>query len=107
MKMLFIYLALFVGQMNTLRDKPVVHPQPQCNLAKVQFGGKLLTLVNAPGAVDLPTVPPMAVSQKVPWFVYAKNLDPGAVTVLGKVQSSFQVKVNQTVNIHSNGTGIP
>jgi hypothetical protein len=104
MKTSLICLALFVGQMNTLQDKPVVHLQPHRNSIDIGFGGDLLELLNAPALLNLPALPPRVDSQGRPWSIDVKNLGPGAVTVAGKDQFSVPIKVGKTVHISWNGT---
>jgi hypothetical protein len=104
MKTSLICLALFIGQMNTLQDKQVVHLQAHRNNIAIAFGGDLLELLNAPQIVNLPPSPPKLDSQGNPWSVDVKNLGPGAVTVVDKAQFSVHIHVGQTVHILSNGT---
>jgi len=104
MKTSLIYLALLLGQVNTLQDKPVVHLQPHRNSVDIGFGGDLLELISAPAVLTLPGVPPKLDSQGSPWSVDVKNLGPGAVTVTGKAQFNVKIAVGQTVHICSNGT---
>jgi hypothetical protein len=104
MKTSLMCLALFVGQMKTLQSKPVVHLQPHRDAITADFGGDLLELINAPGVVNLPPVPPKPDPQGSPWFVDVKNLGPSAVTVVGKAQFNVKITVGQTVHIYSNGT---
>jgi hypothetical protein len=104
MKTLLICLALFIGQMNTLQDKPVVHLQAHHNSIQVEFGGKLLELVNAPTVITLPATLPKLDSQGAPWSIDIKNLGPGSVTVVGKSRFGVQISVGQTVRINSSGS---
>jgi hypothetical protein len=104
MKTNLICLALFVGQMNTLQDKPVVHMPPYRNSIDIGFGGDLLELLNAPRVVNLPASPPKLDSQGRPWSIDVKNLGPGSVTVVGKAQFSAQINLGKTVHIYWNGT---
>ena len=104
MKAFLICLALISGQLNALQEKPVVHMQPHRSAVDIGFGGTLLELINTPGVLSLPIVPPKADSKGDPWSVDIKNLGPGAVTVVGRAQFSVQIKVGQTVHIYSSGT---
>jgi hypothetical protein len=40
--------------MKALQDKPVVHLPPHRSAIQIDFGGKLLELINAPETVFLP-----------------------------------------------------
>jgi hypothetical protein len=104
MKPFLIYLALLVGQMNTLQGKPVVHLRPHRSMIEVEFGGMLLELMNGPSTVSLPVVPPKLDAQGNPWSVDVKNLGPVVVTIIGKAQFSQPVNPGQTLHIHSNGS---
>jgi hypothetical protein len=90
--------------MNTLQDKQVVHLQPHSNVVRVDFGGKLLELLDAPTIISLPTTPPKFDSQGNPWSVDIRNLGPGAVAVVGSSQFSLRIMVGQTVHVLSKGT---
>lgn len=104
MKTILMCLALFLGQMNTLQDKPVVQLREQQGFIKVEFGGDLVELINAPKTIELPKSPPTPDSQGKSWSVDVKNLGPGTVTVVDKAQFSVQVSVGQTVHIKWNGS---
>jgi hypothetical protein len=103
MNKLVISLALVVGQMNALQEKPVVHLQPHSGAIQADFGGKQLELQNAPTIIYLPMTPPKFDSQGNPWSVDIKNIGPGAVTVVGTDQFSSRVTVGQTIHLFSNG----
>jgi hypothetical protein len=105
MKITLILLALLVGQTNKLQQRPVVHLQPHRTSIDIGFGGHLLELINAPGLVNLPAVPPKLDFQGGAWSVDVKNMGPGTVTVAGKAQFSVKVTVGQTVHIYSDGAG--
>jgi hypothetical protein len=102
-KAIIIGMALYLGQMNTLQEKPVVHLQPHSPAIRADFGGKLLELINAPAVVNLPPIPPKVDSQGSPWEVDLKNLGPGGVTVVGENLFSARVAVGRTLQITSNG----
>jgi hypothetical protein len=104
MKTSLFCLALLVGQMNTLQDKPVTHLPPHRANIDSGFGGKLLELANSPSVIDLPLDPPKDDSQGIPWSIDVKNLGPVAVTVFGKAQFSVRINVGQTVHIYWNRT---
>ena len=104
MRMILVCLAVIVGQMNTLQDKPVVHLQPHSGAIQVDFGGKLLELLHAPTIIYLRMTPPVLDSHGNSWSVDIKNLGPGVVTVVGKDQFSLRIIVGQIVHILSNGT---
>ena len=53
MNMWLICLAVIVGQMNTLQDRPVVHLQPQSGAIQVDFGGKQFELTHSPTIIYL------------------------------------------------------
>jgi hypothetical protein len=104
MKVLLIFLALFVAQQNSVQDRTVVHLRPHRNTIENDFGGKLLELINAPTLVNLPTSPPRLDSEGKPWSIDVKNLGPGAVTVAGKGEFSSKIDVGRTVHIAWNGS---
>ena len=103
MKTSLFCLALLVGQMNTLQDKPVVHLREHQSTIDAEFGGDLLELINAPSVVHLPVRAPKLDSRGKPWTVDVKNFGPGAVTVVGKTQFNVQINVGKTVHIRSDG----
>jgi hypothetical protein len=105
MKLLLGCLAIFLGQMIPLQEKPVVHLQPNRDVIMIGFGGKLLELINPPATVYLPEIPPKGDSLNHPWSVDVRNLGPGVVTVTGKRQFGVRVSVGQTVHIRSTGSG--
>jgi hypothetical protein len=104
MKMILLYTAFIIGQVNTLQDKPVVHLEPHRDTIQIDFGGKLLQLINAPATIQLPKLPPRLDSHGNPWSIEIKNLGPVRVTVVGNGQFSLRIVVGQTVHIFSNGT---
>jgi hypothetical protein len=65
-KALLACIAVIIGQMNTLRDRQVVHLQPHSGAIRADFGGKLLELLDAPTIIYLPTTPPKLDSQGNP-----------------------------------------
>jgi len=101
---LLIGLALLAGQLITMQAKPTIRLEPHKNTIEARFGGSLVELINAPATVYLPSSPPTADAQGVPWLVDVKNLGPDSVTVTS-VKTHFQVSVGtgQTVHINSNG----
>ncbi len=103
MKSILIFLALFAGQFKTLQDRPVVRLHPHQDNIPVEFGGDVLVLTNGPSVVHLPTAPPGLNAQRKPWVISVKNLGPVAVTVVGKAQFTAQVRVDQTIQIKSDG----
>jgi len=103
-KSLFVFLALFAGQMMTLQDEPVVRLQPHRDSIEAGFGGKMLQLSNAPAIVHLPISPPKLDDHGNPWKVDVKNFGPGSVTVVDKSGFNAQVSAGQTVHIYWNGT---
>jgi len=104
MKVMLILLALIIGQMNTLQEKPVVHLLPHSGAIRADFGGKQLELQNAPPIIYLPMTPAQLDFQGRPWAVDIENLGPSAVTVVGKDQFSERIIAGQTVQVFSNGT---
>jgi hypothetical protein len=105
MKIAFIYLALFAGQMYTLQDKPVVHLRPNQDLIQNEFGGDIVELINSPTVVQLPAHPPALDARGKPWAVDVKNTGPNAVTVVGRAGFSVQVRVGQITHIKFTATG--
>jgi hypothetical protein len=100
---LLLSLAFFVAQMNTLQEKPVVHLGPHSDAVQIDFGGKLLELINAPAIIRLPKTPPKPDEEGKPWAVRIKNLGPNGVTVADTGHFKAQINVGQTVQIYSNG----
>jgi hypothetical protein len=103
MKLSLLLLALFLGQINTLQTREVVHLPSHQDRIGIQFGGKLVELINSPRVVFLPLFPPKPDSEGVPWTVDIKNLGPGSVNVSGKSPFSVEISVGQTVRVDSNG----
>jgi hypothetical protein len=104
MKALLISVAVFIGQMNTLQSKQVVHLQPHSGVIRTEFGGKRLELLDAPAIIYLPMAPPKLDSQGNPWSVDIRNLGPGVVTVVGTSQFSARIISNQILHVFWNGT---
>jgi len=99
----FICMILLAGQLNTHQSSPVVHLEPHSNFIKLDYGGKLLELINAPSVVVLPAFKPMIDSRGRPWCVDVKNLGPRSVRVVDKDRFSVMVVLGQTEHICSNG----
>jgi len=96
-------MLLCLGQMNTLREKPVVHLDPYGHSIPLEFGGKRVELIHAPRIVDLPRIPPKADIQGDPWMVEVKNLGPGPVTVVDENSFHELIPVGLTLRIYTNG----
>jgi hypothetical protein len=97
-----IFLALLFVQLNTHQEKPVVHLLPNRSIISVDFGGKVLELINAPPVIYLPAAPPKPDADGHQWVVDVKNLGPAAVTIQeNKSGFSVPVAVNQTVHIYA------
>jgi hypothetical protein len=105
MKVLLGCLAIFLGQLITLQEKPIVRLPPGGDDISIDCGGKVLELVNTPAIVHLPTIPPKVDSSNSPWSVDVKNLGPGAVNVTAGHQFNIRIDVGQTVHIRSTGSG--
>ena len=103
MSRLLVLLALIVGQMNTLQEKPVVRLQPHSAAIPISFGGKQLELINAPAMISLPKSPPKQDDQGDRWLIQIKNFGPNAVSVVDAGHFNIQINVGQTVQIESNG----
>ncbi len=104
MHLLLLSLAFFVAQMNTLQEMPVVHLGPHSDAVQIDFGGKLLELINAPATIRLPKTPPKLDDEGKIWVVRIKNLGPNTVTVADTGHFKAQINVGQTVQIGSNGS---
>lgn len=104
MKTLLFHLALFVGQYNTLQDKPVVRLPPHQDLIPAEFGGDLVELKNAPPSVRLPP-PHVLDAHGRPWAIEVRNLGPGTVTVVGDGQLHVQVSSGKSVSIQATQQG--
>lgn len=100
-----LFLALFAGQMNPLQDQHVVHLRPHQDNIPVEFGGRLLELMNAPMVIQLPQLPPKPDLHGFPWSIDIKNLGPARVTVAGNALFGVQIRVGQTVHIKSTSRG--
>jgi hypothetical protein len=105
MKTFLIYLGLFVGQYNTLQDRPVVRLHPHEDSIPSEYGGDLVELMKAPPVVQLPPLPPVHDSHGRPWSIEVRNLGPGTVTIEGKAQFHVQVPAGNTVTIKSTNVG--
>jgi hypothetical protein len=105
MKALLFYFALFIGQLPTLQDKPVVHMRAHQTNIPIEFGGDVLEFMNAASIVQLPQLAPATDQHGRPWEIEVRNLGPGTLTILGKAQFSVQVAVGQTVQIKSANGG--
>lgn len=104
MKTVLIYLAFFVGQYNTLQDKPVVRLHPHQDLIPMEYGGDLVELKDAPPQVQLPPLH-LLDSHGRPWAIEVRNLGPGTVTIVGVAQFHVQVPVHNTVSIQATKDG--
>jgi hypothetical protein len=104
MKILGMYLALLIGQANSLQDKPMVHLRPHQDVIELNFGGKLLEVINGPTMINLPLTIPKPDAQGIPWSIDIKNMGPSIVTVIGKTPFNLPIDVGRTVHIYSNGT---
>ena len=104
MKRVLIYLAFFVGQYNTLQDKPVVRLHPHQDLIPMEYGGDLVELKDAPPQVQLPPLH-LLDSHGRPWAIEVRNLGPGTVTIVGVAQFHVQVPVHNTVSIQATKDG--
>jgi hypothetical protein len=105
MKAFLLGSALFLGQMNTMQEKPAVHLQPHSHAIPKEFGGKLVELIHAPAVVNLPPVPPQVDSQGNPWEIEVRNLGPDAVMVVGEHSFSVPIPVGRTLAIQTSGRG--
>jgi hypothetical protein len=103
MKNLLLGSVLFVGQMVTMQNKPLVHLKPNESQIDASCGGKTMELINAPAVILLPKHPPERDALGEPWQVAIKNLGPRAVTIQGERAFSVQVGVGTTTQISSNG----
>jgi len=104
MKILLFSLTLFVGQMMTMQDKPIVHLKPHTDLIEVTFAGSLLELSDAPETVYLPKLPPKPNGQGKQWSIDIKNFGPHPIKLASKTGFSTDLRVNQTVQVYSNGS---
>jgi len=105
MKTLFIFLALFAGQMRTLQDKPLVRLHPGQDAIPAEFGGHVVELGNTPQVIQLPKLPPKADAHGLAWTVDVKNEGSTAVTLVGNAQFTVHLGVGRTVSIKSTGAG--
>jgi hypothetical protein len=94
--------ALFIGQLPTLQDKPIVHLRPHQDFIPAEFGGDLVEFTNPPPVIQLPQLPPVKDPHGRPWQIELRNMGPGTVTIMGKAQFSLQIPVGKTVTIKSN-----
>jgi hypothetical protein len=104
MKALLLAALVFIGQMNSLQERPVVHLAPHRNSISVDFGGKLLDLINSPATISLPKDPPRLDSKGERWSIDIRNFGPADVTVVGKPPFKIPVGVGETVHIAWDGT---
>ncbi|MGA7521132.1 MAG: hypothetical protein WBW84_01535 [Acidobacteriaceae bacterium] len=104
MKSLLLVALIFIGQMNSLQDRPVVHLAPNRNFISVDFGGKLLELTNSPATISLPADPPRLDSNGRQWSIDVRNFGPANVTVVGRPRFNIPISVGETVHIVWNGT---
>jgi hypothetical protein len=105
MKAVLLSLALAVGQMMSMQEKPVVHLKPHSDSVDTAFNGMLLELDHSPEVIHLPKYPPSADPQGAQWSVDIKNFGPHPVTVIDRGPFSVTIHVNQLVHIYSNGIG--
>jgi hypothetical protein len=98
-----IFAQASMPQVATPQHKEVVRLQPHSSAIRVDFGGKLLELINAPTIIYLPMTPPKSDSQGNPWAVDIKNLGPSAVTVVGTAQFSLRIPAGRSKRIFSSG----
>ena len=103
MRLLLISIALIIGQMNTLQDNPVVHLQPHSDAIQLEFGGKLLELINPPATLHLPKVPPKRDIDGNQWVIRIKDLGPNGVSIVDTSHFRVSINVGQTIQIYSNG----
>ena len=103
MKPSLLLVALFMGQMRTLQDKPMVRLRPHQDAILAEFGGETILLANGPPVMHLPSIPPRLDSQRKPWAVTIDNLGPGTVTIEGKAQFTAHVRAYQSIQIRSDG----
>lgn len=103
MNVLILWAAMMVGQLNTMQSRTVVYLTPHRDLITIDFGGKLLNLINAPSTIYLPVNPPKLDSQGEPWSIDIKNLGPTTVTVVGKPYFSIAVSIGETIHVAWNG----
>jgi hypothetical protein len=104
MKALLLVALIFIGEMNSLQDRPVVHLAPHHSSISIDFGGKLLELMNSPATISLPAHPPRLDSRGERWSIDIRNFGPANVSVAGKARFSVPVSVGETVHIVWNGT---
>ncbi len=102
MTALLLGYFLYIGQLNSMESKPIVHLQPNSPFIRAAFGGKTLDLINAPASISLPAVVPTQDLEGKPWAIDVKNLGPAAVTVVGNRGFSVKVTVGATVHIYTN-----
>jgi len=100
---IFLCLALFAGQMNTLQQKTTIHLGPRQYGIIGPWGGDLIELINAPERITLPADPPQSDALGNPWSVDVKNMGPKKVTLFVKDRFSVIVNVGQTVHVYSSG----
>jgi hypothetical protein len=84
------------GQMNTLQEQQVVHLQPHGGAIRLDFGGKLLELLNAPAVIYLPMAPPKLDSHGNPWSV---DIRSGPWSSHGRRRVSIQLAKSSLVRL--------
>jgi hypothetical protein len=105
MRSLFAIFLLFIGQMRTLQDKPVVHLHPNQDYIPTDFGGDLVELVDTPPIIQLPRYPPKPDAHGHQWAIDVANRGTGPVTLVGNAQFTVHLNVGRTVTIKSIGSG--
>jgi hypothetical protein len=104
MKTFLIYLAFFVGQYNTLQDKPVVRLLPHQDVIPQEYGGDMVELMNSAMQVQLPPLR-LLDSHGRPWAIEVRNLGPNTVTIVGGAQFHVEVPVHHTVSLRATVAG--
>ncbi len=100
-----VLLALFfAGQRILLQDPPIAHLPPHTNSISINFGGKLLELIDAPSTLLLPKNPPGSGRDGERWMVEVRNLGPDVVTLTGRGNFSVSLNPGRTVHVVSNGS---
>jgi len=105
MRALILFMALFVSQMKTLQDEPVVHLHQNQNHIPAEFGGSVVELIDPPPVIQLPKLPPRPNAQGNLWFVDVRNQGSVAVAIMGNAQFSVRVGAGRQVRIKSTGAG--
>jgi hypothetical protein len=82
MKLFFLCIAFFVGQLQTPQSEVVVRlSPPHASSIPATAGGELVELLNAPSVVGLPHPTPKRDEQGNAWYVDVKNLGPNDVSL--------------------------